>query len=74
MDELARQWGQNIARGRELLGLSQRELGELVGVAQPSVARWESGENTPRDHHKAKLAQALKQDVRSLFPLVAGVA
>lgn len=74
MEELSREWGGNIERGRTLLGLTQSQLADLVGVSQPSVAKWESGENTPRDHHKAKIAEALHQDVRSLFPLVAGVA
>lgn len=74
MEELARQWGGNIERGRTLLGLTQSQLAELVGVSQPSVAKWESGENVPRDHHKVKIARVLRQDVRSLFPLVSGVA
>jgi transcriptional regulator with XRE-family HTH domain len=74
MEELGRLWGSNIERGRRLLGISQAELADAVGVWQSSVAKWESGENTPRDHHKIKIAQALKQDVRHLFPLVKGVA
>ena len=74
MDELARLYGQNIENGRRLLGLSQAQLAEIIGVNQSSVAKWESGENIPRDHHKVKLATALRQEVRHLFPLTGAVA
>jgi putative zinc finger/helix-turn-helix YgiT family protein len=33
-----------IARGREQIGLNQKDLAQLVGVAPANVARWESGD------------------------------
>lgn len=74
MEELTRVWGSNIENGRRALGMSQAELADAVGVWQSSVAKWESGDNIPRDRHKVRIAQALRQDVRTLFPLIAGAA
>jgi predicted nucleotidyltransferase len=34
--------GLELVRRRRALGISQRELGERVGVKQPQVARWEA--------------------------------
>lgn len=74
MEELLRQWGPNIERGRRLLGLTQAQLADLCGVRQSTVARWERGVMLPRDHHKQKICGALHQDVRQLFPLTRQVA
>jgi transcriptional regulator with XRE-family HTH domain len=35
--------GQDLKRRREALGLSQAELGRLLGVMQNTVSRWELG-------------------------------
>ncbi|MBU4555898.1 MAG: helix-turn-helix domain-containing protein [Actinobacteria bacterium] len=34
--------GRDLVAARRAGGLTQRELGELVGVAQPQIARWEA--------------------------------
>ena len=39
--------------------LSQRELANLLGIKQPQVARWESGEQRPSDSNLAMIAGAL---------------
>ncbi len=39
--------GQQAAGIRERLGLTQAELGKLIGVRQPSVARFEGAGRTP---------------------------
>ena len=39
--------------------LSQRQLGELLGVKQPQVARWETGEHRPSDDNLALIAGKL---------------
>lgn len=74
MDELHRKWAKNIRRGREILGMTQFELAEAVGVRPASVCRWEAIETgkraTPTDAHKLAIAAALHQDVDQLFPLV----
>lgn len=73
VDELLRQWGSNIKRGRKLLNLTQSALAERVGVEQPTVARWEAGRRAPSDRHKVLVATELHQDVHQLFPLVRAV-
>lgn len=39
--------------------LSQRELATLVGVKQPQIARWESGESLPKPENLVRLAGKL---------------
>jgi putative transcriptional regulator len=65
-----REWGRNVERGRKILGLSQRRLAEICEVTQQTISSIERGEYAPRDGLKLKLAAALHQDVRQLFPLV----
>lgn len=69
MDEWRRIWGLNIKVARARKGLSQRGLAEVLGVTQAAVGRWETGVSTPTDEHKLRLAEALDEDVRVLFPL-----
>jgi transcriptional regulator with XRE-family HTH domain len=69
--ERRRLWGLNVKAGRKALGLTQTALAELVGVRQATVARWERGDMAPRDDMKVRIALALRQDVRALFPLFA---
>lgn len=46
--EKAREIGQRIAQARkEAGGMSQRELGELLGVSERSVAAYEAGDVIP---------------------------
>ena len=42
---------------REAAGMSQRELGERIGISGPAVAMWESGENRPTLTNLEKLAE-----------------
>lgn len=74
MDEHLRQWGQNIKTGRMTLRWSQARLAGEVGVTQQTVASWEAGKQEPRRHHKVRLATALRQDVKQLFPLMRSAA
>jgi transcriptional regulator with XRE-family HTH domain len=53
--------GQVLRRLREAKGLTQAELGALVGVDQATVARWEAGAR-PRLRHRLPLAEALRSD------------
>lgn len=75
MNETYRLWGENIAVGRKAVGYeTQLAFALVLGVRQSTIARWESGEMAPRDHHKVSIAELLHQDVRQLFPLTRAVA
>lgn len=45
---------------REAAGLSQRKLGDLIGVSGAAVAQWETGENRPSLPNLEKLAEVLE--------------
>lgn len=55
-----------IKRFREVAGLTQRELADLVGVSQRTIASYESTNAVARRTTMAKLARALKVSVRYL--------
>lgn len=44
---------------REMLGVTQERLGELVGVTRQTIAAWEKGESTPTVVQLFKVSQAL---------------
>ncbi|MFJ6783815.1 helix-turn-helix domain-containing protein [Streptomyces yangpuensis] len=54
-----------VRRGRDL---SQKQLGEMVGVSGPAVARWENGSEFPKGETLPALAAALGQALNVLFP------
>ncbi|MFF5488587.1 helix-turn-helix domain-containing protein [Streptomyces virginiae] len=54
-----------VRRGRDL---SQKQLGELVGVSGPAVARWENGQEFPKGEKLPGIAAALDQPLDVLFP------
>ncbi len=74
MNEVHRLWGDNVERGRKLLGMTQVQLAADCQVTQQTISSIERGETAPRDNLKVRLAMALHQDVRSLFPLTRVVA
>jgi transcriptional regulator with XRE-family HTH domain len=39
--------GKNIQGMRKEIGLTQKQLAEVLGVAQPTIRKWESGFNEP---------------------------
>jgi transcriptional regulator with XRE-family HTH domain len=42
--------GTRIARRRHVLGWTQKELADRLGVSKSAVANWERGKNFPRRH------------------------
>src|SRR5687768_15083532 len=60
-----------IAVRRNLLGLSQEKLGELVGVDKGTVQRWERYETRPRGYNRPPLARALQLSLEDLAHLLA---
>lgn len=65
---ILRDWGERIARKRELLGIEQDDLAERLGVSFMTIRRWELGQMEPRLKHKMALARELGS-MRDLFPL-----
>lgn len=62
------QWGPNVRRQREQLGLSQAELATRVGVHPNTLPRIERGEYRPALETQIALADALDCTVTELFP------
>ena len=52
-----------VADRRTTIGLSQRELAELVGTTQSAIARLERGGRPPRLDTLLKIAEALDCDL-----------
>lgn len=59
--------GANLKAARENMGLSQTQLGEMLGTTQNTVWRWENDRITPDDDTKLKLAQILNVSVAYLM-------
>ena len=58
---------ENIKRERKKLGLSQYELGELLGYSVKNISKWESGKGIPPTMILPSLASVLKIDVNNLL-------
>jgi transcriptional regulator with XRE-family HTH domain len=54
---------QDVSDRRQELGLSQRELAELVGTTQSAIARLERGGRPPRIDTLLRIADALDCDL-----------
>lgn len=60
-------WGERIAAQRQVLGLSQAQLGELCGMTQQSISKLEAGDMVPRERRKVVIAARLGVPVGVLF-------
>lgn len=58
--------GQNIRIYRKKAGLSQKELGEKLGVSQQHIAQYENGKRTPKLETIIKIASALDCEVSDI--------
>lgn len=56
-----------VKRLRLAGGLTQGQLGTLIGISGAAVGRWETGEYLPKGRYVAKLARALGIDVAALL-------
>jgi transcriptional regulator with XRE-family HTH domain len=61
---------ERLAARRKVLGLSQEDLAEALGVHVQSVAAWEQGRSTPRPWYRKLLAEALGVDMEELKHLL----
>lgn len=59
--------GENIRRIRKEKGLTQKELGELCGMYESQIRKYELGKANPKKETLDKIAKALKVDILSLF-------
>ena len=59
--------GFRIKRLRIASGLTQAQLGDLIGISSTAVGNWESREFHPKGRYVAKLAGALGIDVSELL-------
>lgn len=58
---------QGIRHLREARGLTQKELGELIGVGDKAVSKWETGRGLPDISVLGLLAEALGVSMSELF-------
>ena len=58
---------------RQAAGLSQSELAARVGTTQSAIARWETGEVSPRLNTLARIADACGLDLHVSWATVAPV-
>ena len=68
--------GQRVARLRETAGLTQKRLGELLGLPPPAVWAWENGTRKLLAGEVARIAKALgvsAADVLGTSEIVLGV-
>ena len=49
------------ARIRELAGLSQAEVADLIGVTPAAISRWEAGERRPTGERAVAYGRVLRQ-------------
>lgn len=59
--------GELIREARKKKGLTQRELGDLLGMSDVGVAQWEKGQRNPRLETRQRIAKALDIDVTALM-------
>lgn len=59
-------FGERLKKIRQEKGMSQRELGEILGVTQQTIAQYEKIKETPKAETLLRLANALDVSVRQL--------
>ena len=59
--------GDRIKALREKKNYSQETLAKMIGVAVSTICMYETGERSPRDDIKVKIANALGKSVNYIF-------
>lgn len=59
--------GKSFKKMREKAKLTQKEVGDSVGVSHVAVGKWESGETMPRAGLLPKLAKLYKCKITDFF-------
>lgn len=60
-------YASKVKEAREVAGMSQRELAEIVGISQRAITAYETGVSLPRGTTARKLAKALRVSVEYLL-------
>lgn len=68
MSAEAEVWGNLVRRRRNVLGLTQGQLADLIGVPFQTISKVERGTIVCRDYLKVALALRLFVEVEDLFP------
>jgi len=58
---------ENILKSRKRNGLSQEQLGSIVGVTRQTISNWELGETTPNPEQLKLLSKVLSISVDELL-------
>ena len=61
--------GENIRQARQKAGLTQKELGEKLGVSQAAVGQFENDKSTPKIETLQKIATALNIKLSELVSI-----
>ena len=59
--------GERIRNARKARNLTQKQLGELAGIAEPTIRRYELGRLKPKFETIVKIADALNESVWELY-------
>lgn len=71
--ELDKYVGNKIREFRKRRNLTQKELGEKIGVKHNTISAYENGTNSPEQTMLFKIARALEIKVDDLFPTTTDV-
>lgn len=58
----------NLAFWRRVRGLSQKDLGRLLGVSGQTICNWEHDLHGPSWAEAERMARLLRVNIRELFP------
>lgn len=64
------QFASELRKLRRSRGQSQFEFGELVGVPQPTISKWEAGKNMPSLEHFKQIQQAVGPEAARILAAV----
>ncbi len=65
-EEQVRSTTKSMRTHRERLGLSQKELGALLGVSPLTIWNWETGKTVPRGKNRLAVAELRKWEKRAV--------
>jgi len=60
--------GSDIRRAREVRGMTQRRLAQILGTTEDCVSRYERGASTPGADRLRDIADALRVSMDDLWP------